>query len=55
MSERGDNTPETGEGAQRERARGGYYYDDSTGYEVFHPEDDEEETADGDVDEGETA
>ena len=46
MSEREDDTPETGEGgrAAPDPPRG-YYYDDATGYEVYRPE--EEEGCDG--------
>lgn len=44
MSEREDDTPETGEGgrAAPDPPRG-YYYDDATGYEVYRPEEEEEE------------
>lgn len=49
MSEQRDNTTEQDEPSpvERERKPGSYYYDDSTGYEVYHPaEDDEEEEND---------
>ena len=46
MSKQRDDTPEeidpSGE-EEPERAPGSYYYDDSTGYEVYDPEKDEEE------------
>lgn len=39
MSERRDDTPEPDEPspAKRDQDERGYYYDDSTGYEVFDP------------------
>ncbi|HJU53088.1 MAG TPA: hypothetical protein VJ715_00905 [Pyrinomonadaceae bacterium] len=49
MSKQRDDTPEeidpSGEEETPESAPGSYYYDDSTGYEVYDPEkeDDEEE------------
>jgi hypothetical protein len=43
MSERIDDTTERGEPSGEEREQGSYYYDDSTGYEVYDPEEDEEE------------
>ena len=41
MSERRDDTPEQDESspAEGKRKPGSYYYDDSTGYEVYNPED----------------
>lgn len=42
MSEREDDTTETQDEAQGERGRGSYYYDDSTGYEIYAPDEDEE-------------
>ena len=48
MSERRDHTPEQDEQSRTERERepGSYYYDDSTGYEIYDPakydEDDDE-------------
>ncbi len=50
MSERRDDTPEADEASRKEgkRPRGSYYYDDSTGYEIYDPnkETDDEEEAD---------
>ena len=48
MSERRDDTTERDEPSrdERERKPGSYYYDDSTGYEIYDPakdEDDEDE------------
>ena len=49
MSKQRDDTPEeidpSGEEERPAHAPGGYYYDDSTGYEVYDPEKDEEEDA----------
>ena len=47
MSERTDDTTEGAAGSRRERERapGSYYYDDATGYEVYRPEEDEDEPA----------
>jgi hypothetical protein len=46
MSKQRDDTPEeidpSGEEVRKEAPRS-YYYDDSTGYEVYDPEKDEEE------------
>ena len=42
MSERRDDTPEQAEPSPAERRPGSYYYDDSTGYEVYNPEDEDE-------------
>ena len=46
MSQREDDTTEhiepSGEESERPKA-GKYYYDDSTGYEIYDPEKDEEE------------
>ncbi len=50
MSERRDDTPERDEPSRHERERkpGSYYYDDSTGYEIYDPakDDDDEEDSD---------
>jgi hypothetical protein len=50
MSEQKDNTTESNEPSPKEPApqRGSYYYDDSTGYEVYDPsqEDDDGDEAD---------
>ncbi len=43
MAERKDNTTEPEEPSQSERTPSSYYYDDSTGYEPYDPEKDEEE------------
>jgi hypothetical protein len=48
MSERKDDTPEADEPSRtrREPQRRSYYYDDSTGYEIYDPDadtDDEED------------
>jgi hypothetical protein len=45
MSQRKDDTTEHDEpsGEQREHKPGSYYYDDSTGYEIYDPEKDDEE------------
>lgn len=55
MSERRDDTTEPGERADapptRERAPRNYYYDDGTGYEVYDPSEDEDETDAGDAEE----
>lgn len=49
MSERRDDTPEANEPSRErgERPRGSYYYDDSTGYEIYDPT---KEEIDEDVD-----
>jgi ribosomal 30S subunit maturation factor RimM len=52
MSKQRDDTPEeihpSGEEEEPERKPGSYYYDDSTGYEVYDPEkEDEEEGQEG--------
>jgi len=52
MSERRDDTPEQDETSRTERERkpGSYYYDDSTGYEIYDPsEEDEDKDEDGQV------
>jgi hypothetical protein len=43
-----DDTPKPGGPPQPEgdRPEGGYYYDDATGYEVYDPEDEEEDEGD---------
>ena len=47
MSKQRDDTPgeidPSGEEEETERKPGSYYYDDSTGYEVYDPEKDEGE------------
>jgi hypothetical protein len=45
MSERRDDTTEQDEpsGDERERPTISYYYDDATGYEIYNPEEDDEE------------
>jgi hypothetical protein len=46
MSERRDDTTEPIDpsGEEKERTKpGSYYYDDSTGYEIYNPEEDDEE------------
>lgn len=52
MSERRDDTTEPDEpsGEPQEPKPGSYYYDDSTGYEIYDPEKaDEEEDEDGEI------
>ncbi|MDQ1523084.1 MAG: hypothetical protein QOE47_1008 [Pyrinomonadaceae bacterium] len=51
MSERRDDTTEPGErdDAPPERAPHSYYYDDGTGYEVYDPSADGDETDAGDA------
>jgi hypothetical protein len=47
MDERRNDTTQTGTGSPPEREhrpRGSYYYDDDTGYEIYHPEPDEDDT-----------
>ena len=49
MSEREpDDTPKPTPAPQTDRGRepGGYYYDDATGYEIYKPEEDDEEKDD---------
>lgn len=48
MSERRDDTPEQDESSpvERERKPGSYYYDDSTGYEIYNPEEEDEGESD---------
>jgi hypothetical protein len=45
MSKQKDDTPEEIDpsGKERKRKPGSYYYDDSTGYEIYDPEKDEDE------------
>jgi hypothetical protein len=45
MSEQKDDTTERDEPSRTERERkpGSYYYDDSTGYEIYDPSKDDEE------------
>ena len=50
MSERRDDTTEPGERdapPEPERTPRNYYYDDGTGYEVYDPAQDEDETGEG--------
>ena len=54
MSERRDDTTERDEPSRpaKERQPGSYYYDDSTGYEIYDPskdDDDEDEPEDAQV------
>jgi hypothetical protein len=42
VTERRDDTTNGGTESRPARARGGYYYDDATGYEIYKPEDAEE-------------
>jgi hypothetical protein len=46
MSERRDDTTEQGESSSGngEPRPGSYYYDDATGYELYDPAEDEDET-----------
>ena len=48
MSKQRDDTTEGDEssGEERERPTGSYYYDDSTGYEIYDPEKDEDDEDD---------
>lgn len=49
MSERRDDTTQPGERdapPESERAPQNYYYDDGTGYEVYNPDEDDDETED---------
>ncbi|MDT4898254.1 MAG: hypothetical protein QOH25_3331 [Acidobacteriota bacterium] len=45
MSKQKDDTPEQNEpsGEEQEPKPGSYYYDDSTGYEIYDPEKETEE------------
>ena len=43
MSEHRDDTPEQDVPSRTERKPGDYYYDDSTGYEIYDPTKDQEE------------
>ena len=47
MSERRDDTPEQDEPSRKEREPGAYYYDDSTGYEIYDPSEDDEDEYEG--------
>ena len=52
MGKQRDDTTEENEpsGEKRERRPGSYYYDDSTGYEIYDPEkEDAEEEEDADL------
>jgi hypothetical protein len=52
MTERRDDTTQPGEPVAPtppERAPQNYYYDDGTGYEIYDPTTDEDETDDGDA------
>jgi hypothetical protein len=46
MSEQRDDTPEQDEPSRKEREPGAYYYDDSTGYEIYDPSEDDEDEDD---------
>ena len=46
MNERRDDTTKPAGESRPARAPGGYYYDDATGYEVYGPEDEEEDAED---------
>ena len=46
MSERRDDTQTTEPDARPPRKPGSYYYDDATGYEIYSPEEDEEQDED---------
>jgi hypothetical protein len=48
VTERRDDTTNGGAESRPARERGGYYYDDATGYETYEPED-EEKDEDGKV------
>ncbi len=41
-----DDTTKRGEPPTRDRDAGGYYYDDATGYEIYTPDEDDEEGLD---------
>ena len=43
MTERRDDTTNEGTESRPARERGGYYYDDATGYEIYKPEDEEKD------------
>lgn len=47
MSQQRDDTTNGREPTPGERARGGYYYDDTTGYELYDPTQDKEDDEDG--------
>ena len=47
VKERRDDTTKTDAESRPAREPGAYYYDDSTGYEAYAPEEDEEEEAEG--------
>ncbi len=53
MDERRDDTPEQDEPSRIERGPkpGSYYYDDSTGYEIYDPTTDDEDRDKNDEDE----
>ena len=42
MNERRDDTTKPSDESRPARVPGGYYYDDSTGYETYSPEDEED-------------
>jgi hypothetical protein len=52
MSERRDDTPDEDEPSRTEPKPRSYYYDDSTGYEIYDPakDDEEDETEAGEED-----
>jgi hypothetical protein len=43
VTERRDDTTNEGTESRPARERGGYYYDDETGYEIYKPEADDDE------------
>ena len=43
MSERRDDAATTEPGARPAREPGSYYYDDATGYEIYSPEEEDDE------------
>jgi hypothetical protein len=46
VNERRDDTTKPAGASRPARGRGAYYDDDATGYEVYRPEDEEEEEGD---------
>jgi hypothetical protein len=53
VTERRDDTTNEGTESRPARERGGYYYDDATGYETYTPEDEEKDEGGRMRDEGE--
>jgi hypothetical protein len=43
VTERRDDTTNEGTESRPTRERGGYYYDDETGYEIYKPEADDDD------------